>query len=753
MAAANIGPDNSFLSKLAIVLKPDFFLPAVIAGATNAALLISIELSFAAMLFSQDLSAFIPKGIGLLLFGTFIIGAFTAIKSSHPNCIALVQDAPVAILSLPMLAIAAKMTAEAASQDSIFYTIVLTVAISTLATGLLMIIMARFKLGNFVRFIPYPVIGGFLAGIGWLLFKGGIGVMTNLPMDLSSLSGLFAPIVLLKWIPGVLFALILYHLLRTYNHFLILPGMVFGAIVLFFAILYILGISFSQAELSGWFLGPFPKGSLWKPITLSGLSQVRWDLVFAQSLTMGSIFIISIISLLLNASGLELITRRDIDLNNELKVTGIANILASFAGSTAGYLGLSTSSLSYRLSPGSRLSGIITFAVCGLVLIAGASILSGFPRPLAGAMLVLVGIDMLWEWLYNSWFKLPKTDYLLILAILIVIASIGFLEGVATGIVIAVVLFVIKYSQIDIVKSSSTGKNLQSNVERSAPHRWILDRKGDQILILQLHGFIFFGTANQLRNRIVERTNTRESIALKYIVLDFHKVNGFDSSALNSFERIYQFAQSQNISLVFVNITVAFREQFEKADLTRDTIQFFPDLDHGIEWCENSILRAEKNLSAQKMGQVLESTFDDMWMALDQLDTFEQLLSSMDKYLKPDQIHADHFLFKRGEPIQGIYFIESGQISILLDQEEDQPVRLRTMGAGSIIGEWGDCEQKYSTTSVVIKKSGRIFHLSNKNLEIMEKNNPELAFKFYKYMTQILSERLCKTNNIIRDLI
>ncbi len=52
-----------------------------------------------------------------------------------------------------------------------------------------------------------------------------------------------------------------------------------------------------------------------------------------------------------------------------------------------------------------------------------------------------------------------------------------------------------------------------------------------------------------------------------------------------------------------------------------------------------------------------------------------------------------------------------------------------------------------------VVNSGRVHHLSNENFGTMEKNEPELAFILYKHMTQILSERLRKTNNIIQDLI
>lgn len=95
MSTIKAGKDLSFLSKLFLLLKSDSLLPALTAGSSNAILIISIELSFAAMLFSQDLSVFMSKGIGILLFGTFIIAMITTLKSSHPSAIAHVQDAPV----------------------------------------------------------------------------------------------------------------------------------------------------------------------------------------------------------------------------------------------------------------------------------------------------------------------------------------------------------------------------------------------------------------------------------------------------------------------------------------------------------------------------------------------------------------------------------------------------------------------------------------------------------------------------------
>jgi len=66
----------------------------------------------------------------------------------------------------------------------------------------------------------------------------------------------------------------------------------------------------------------------------------------------------------------------------------------------------------------------------------------------------------------------------------------------------SVILFVVSYSKVEIIKHELTGKTFHSNVERSESIKNIIDDSGDQILILPLQGFIFFGSANRLLERI-----------------------------------------------------------------------------------------------------------------------------------------------------------------------------------------------------------------------------------------------------------
>ena len=100
-----------------------------------------------------------------------------------------VQDAAAAVLAL----VATTTALDAfGSLDRAFLTVVAATMIVTLATGVTFALLGVFRLGNLVRFVPYPVVGGFLAGTGWLLFKGGIGVAASIQPYMRSIDDLHA---------------------------------------------------------------------------------------------------------------------------------------------------------------------------------------------------------------------------------------------------------------------------------------------------------------------------------------------------------------------------------------------------------------------------------------------------------------------------------------------------------------------------------------------------------------------------------
>src|SRR5690606_24932567 len=129
---------------------------------------------------------------------------------SAPSIVAHIQDAPTAVLAATAAGmVAATSTPGAgAAGGSLpqFMTVSATVGLATLLTGAVLVLFGQFRLGRLVRYLPYPVIGGFMAGTGWLILSGAWSVMTGETFGPELFSSLLAGNDLATWLPGTLLA-------------------------------------------------------------------------------------------------------------------------------------------------------------------------------------------------------------------------------------------------------------------------------------------------------------------------------------------------------------------------------------------------------------------------------------------------------------------------------------------------------------------------------------------------------------------
>ena len=735
---------KKFLSEF----QPKKLVPSLTAGLIVGITDVSLEISLAALIFSGALAPFVARGIGFILFGAFAILLIGAITSPIPGTMSVPQDTPAAILALVAVGIVSTMPVTA-TLDAKFITVVVAIILTTLATGVLFLIFGRFKLSGFARFIPYPVIGGFLAGTGWLLAKGALSVMTDMTLTLGNFSQLFRTDILIHWLPGLIFALTLLLILRRSSHFLIIPGMLAVGISLFYTALALAGISTSQAAELGWLLGPFNQEALFQPLTLSALAQVNWSAIVTQLDKIGAIIVLSLISLLLNASALEIAVKEDIDLNHELKSAGLANVIAGLFGSIVGYQALSLTVLTHRLNAKTRLAGIIAALICGGTLLLGASLISYFPKPVLGGILLFMGLSFLVEWVIDARTRLPRIDYLLVLMILVAIASIGFLEGIAVGVLAAVVMFVVSYSQINAVKNTLSGANYRSKVERPLLHRQTLQERGGEIFILRMQGFIFFGTAQKLLDQIRSRLEDPNQPRLRYVILDFRQVVLIDSSAVFSITRMRQLAESQHIHMVWTNLSPAIQRLLERGrlvDETDDRFIILPTLDHGLEWCENHIL-AEHGVTD------LTGFIEKIEKQLNRVIPDPKDVKRLMKYLEKKEVKEGDYLMRQGDQPDEMYFIEAGLVSAQLELPDGKILRLRSIRGGTTVGEMGMYLGSKRTASVVADRRSVIYRLSRSALNEMEKNDPKVAALLHHWIARLLAERLADNNRTIEALL
>jgi SulP family sulfate permease len=546
--------------------------------------------------------------------------------------------------------------------------------------------------------------------------------------------------------------MILLLILRRFRHFLIMPAALLLAIIISHIVLFAAGMSAETAMKQGFLLSPFPSDMFIRSFSAFSFSGINLSVFAANAGNLAALMIVAAIVILLNAASVELTTKQDVELDHELSVTGIANIISAPMGSLTGCMALSRTILNFKAGATGRISGIISALFCGIILLFGAKALSLFPRPVLGGLLLYLGLSLLMEWVYDGWVRLSRFDYFLVITIVVIIAMWGFLPGVGIGLIIACMLFAINYSRTGAIRQILTGAGYRSNVERSLKQEEILRHKGDQIYIVKLQGFIFFGTAYPLLIHIKERVLSQDMPQVHFIVLDFRRVTDLDSSSILSFSKIIQFAQSRKVTMLFAGMKEKISHLLEEVDcISRGTAHdqscsIFPDLDYALGWCEDRIIESEETASLES-----SRTFADYFSGMFEK---QELMNRLMNHLERLEKQSGFVLFERGEPSTSMYFVESGEITAFIElSQEKVRKRLRTMGPGTVIGEMGLYLGTTRSATVVTEKASVLYRLSAESLDAIEKNDLELSSALHRFFVRLLANRLIHANEEIALLV
>lgn len=726
-------------------LQPNQLIPSITAGIIAGIFLVMYAVSFGALIFSGELATFVSAGIGFALFTLIAVNITVALTSSLPGVLIYTQEAPAIMMALMASSIASQLSGSAST--AVFATVVTTIALTSVLVGVVCFLLGTFKLGNLTRFAPYPVVGGFLAGTGYLIAQGAFSLMTDRSFNVTELSTLLQPEFVIRWLPGTVFAVLLLLILRRSSSVFILPAMILAGTLLFYIGLWLTQTPIAEAQDYGLLLPTFPSGGLWQPIQPAMLLQTQWNLIPGQTTRIITTILLAVLTLLLNATGLELATGKDIDLNQELRAVGLGNIVAGLGGGIVGFHGLGITTLCHtKIGAKSRVVGLLAALVCIVALFAGGFV-SLLPKAVLGGMLLFLGLGFLVEWIYDAQFKLPKSDYLLVLLILVVMAFVGFLEGVGLGLAIAIILFVINYSRVNVAKHVLSGANYQSHAVRLFQEQRVLRQEGEQIYILDLQGFLFFGTATTLLNQIQQQFHNQTGLPLKYVVLNFRSVSGLDSSVILGFEKLKQIAEKRAFYLVFTQLSPSMQRQLQRGRVLQadDSIcQVFPDLDRGVEWCENQILKSINWRRKKALPLVLQlnSWFPD-----------EPHLSNLVDYLEELDIEAGYKLFNQGETATALYIIEFGQVTVWLSHDYQTARRVQTLGAGSFVGEMEFFLGTAHQTTAIADSSSTLYSLSLEMFMQMQQEAPQTAIAFQKAVNYLLAERLSYAYQEIDQLL
>jgi SulP family sulfate permease len=712
-------------------------LAVVTAGAVIGVVEVVLAVSFAALVYGGYLLQYLPQGIGLYLAAASLTLAILAWRGGRRGVVGTVQDAAAAVLGV--VATSAALDAFGGLEQA-FLTVVAATLVVTMLTGVTFLLLGAFRLGNLARFIPYPVVGGFLAGTGWLLFKGGLRVASGMDPKWSTFKEFVDPFELVRWLPAVGFGVLLLVATRLIRKPIVIPAVIGLGFVVFVAGVIVTGSSLESARNGLWLLGPFDSTRLWEPWTLRALDGADWSAVVHQTPGILTAVFVAVIGCLFNVGGVELVLRTDLDTNRELRDAAWVNVVSSLVGGIPGYHALSLTALAEQMAADGRSAGLVAALVPLGAVVFGATVVGLIPRMIVGGVLVFVGLSFLVGWLVDVRRSLPVGEYLVVVAIVLTIATEGLVVGLIVGLVLAVVLFAVNYGRIDLVHEVAFGSTFRSNVDRPPGERAALQALAGRVQILRVQGFVFFGTASGILERIRKRL---ESAPIRYLVVDLRRVTGIDASGVLAFRKAVTLATATEIELVFTGVPDQMRAQLARGDVVaaEGAVSFEPDLDRGLQRCEDGLLAEEAPVVIAGEGVDPVS------------DGHAGPPSHVRPYLERRAVPVGTVLIREGDPPEDLFVLESGRLRVELMTPEGKRMRLSTVRPGVVVGEIAVYTGAPRTADVVAETPCVVLGLTRTAIERLETEEPETAAALHRWLATTLAERLADSQRVVAELL
>jgi sulfate permease, SulP family len=700
-------------------------------GVVIGAVEVVVAASLAALVFSGLLKRYVSDGIGLYVAAAAITLALLAWRGGARGVVGSLQATTPAVLAVLATPVALSAFGSGARD---FVTVVLATMVVTVVAGITCVVLGIRRRGDLVRFVPYPVVGGFLAGVGWLLVGGGVGVAMNESPFLLPIAELFSREALVRWVPAVLLGALLLIAPRVVRRPFTVPFVLAVGFVAFAIGLVVTGSSIDEVRSDGWLLlGTFDDAPRWQPWSTNAIVDADPIALLEQAPGIVAAILITVLALAYNVNATEVVLDRDLDTNRELRDAGVLNVVSGALGGIPGYHALSLTALAARMNVSARTAGLVAAAVPLAAVVFGASVIELIPRLLVGGVLVFLGLAFIVEWVWDKRKVLPRVEYVIVLLILGGIIAKGFLPGVVLGLVLAVVLFAVSYGRIELVREVAFGDTYRSNVDRSPAEREALRHLGERVAVFRLNGFVFFGSANAL----IERIRTRvQASPLRFLVMDLRRVSGVDSSAVASFVKIAHLAEANGFELVFTGASGSVREQLARGGVVAagGVVAFVPDLDRGLQRCED-VLLAETPIAGGDGATVAE------------------MPAGLGPYLEREELSEGAVLIRRDEQPRDVFVLSSGRLRVQTETEAGTPMRLRTIRPGVVVGEVAMYTGAPRTADVVAETPVVVLRLTTAAIDRIEAEDPELAAAMHRWLARTLAERLAESQRAVEALV
>lgn len=695
--------------------------PSLAAGSMTGLGLLVAQLAFATLVYSGPLAPYSSQGVGLILFGNFAGCLIVALASGFRGAVAGLSPALVVM----MAQLGSTIEAEG---EALFATVAGAFVIAAAGMGALCMLVGGLRWANAIRFIPHPVASGFVAGIGGVVCLSALS-LGGADLAAMAVPDLFETEALSRWVPSVLYGGALYAAIRRWGNPLILPASAILLVGGYQAVTALAGMSAEQARQAGHLISTSAQGLLWPSFGPDDFALVDWAVIAAQLPDLAVLGIVALICVVMSLAGLEVALGEDLDWNREFRAAGAASVIAGLGGGTFVSMIVPSSFRNRLLGASTRLTGAVCALVVGGALFFGGGLLQYVPVSLVAGFLLFAGIGMIAEGLVSSRRRLPWSEYGIVVLICGVIVGFGLVEGVAVGLLAALLFFSVRFSRVDPIAGQFTGSTLRSGKVRPVPDRAILRDRGSEIQGFRLRGYLFFGSAWPLTTKLQQSLDGPERPTC--LVLDLHAVSGFDFSAVSVLGRFFRTAAASGVQVVLSASSESLRSALARNIPASVLAGLLIELneDRALERCEDLVLEAwesETVGAGKSRAALLLRTAAGLERHLERQAEFEELMERLAPWLADISLAAGQVLRGRGR--EDLLLLVEGRVSAY----DAGGARLRQCVPGDPVAPLSAVDSR--AARAVADEPCRAVALKAAARRSLEHDDPRLAVHLYRHL-------------------
>ncbi len=498
------------------------------------------------------------------IYGAIFLGFFAALLGGTPSQV----SGPTGPMTVVSAATVASFAASTGNLSLAFAALVVTFVLA----GLLQISMGLLRIGSLIKYIPYPVISGFMSGIGVIIILVQIFPAIGLASPGTTLD-------VVKTIGSSLADTNIWALAYTVITILIIyafPKITKLVPSTLVALLAVTGLSLLLGHEVP-LIGDIPQG--FPSLKLEAFTMIDSSLYLKITEAAVTLAALGAIDSLLTSVIADNVTKTRHDSNKELVGQGVGNSVAGLFGGIPGAGATMRTLVNIRSGGKNHTSGMIHAMVLLAILLGLGSYAALIPKSVLAGILITVGIGILDYKGFRHINKVPRADAVIMIVVLIITVFFDLLIAVGAGLVLACILFMKKMS--DITEERTQVNDMDSTFRGNGQSASLPGPLKKKVVVKSIDGPLFFGFAAGFQSRIDQLKE------LKYVILKMEKVPFIDQTGLYALEEAILSLEQKGIDVLFTGLQKQPKAMMEGIRLIPDLIQkqnLFENFDDCADW-------------------------------------------------------------------------------------------------------------------------------------------------------------------------